>query len=196
VELKQVTTDCLLLEPRKRWLIWHTLAIFGLCIAPIIATVFWFIEALENGVWSIFFLSVVLVFMFVLLLGSLSAPGRFKRWVQFDRRAGLLTINRRLFGFRRRLQVVQVRPLRDLVCIQLLYEGFHSTEIGEPGTPGSVIDYRSYQLNLVFDDPKDPRYNLTTHSDWKWMREAGQTLADFLGIPVADQLAHSTEGVR
>ena len=91
--------------------------------------------------------------------------------------------------------MVQSRPLTDLVCIQLLYGGFHSesTEIGEPGTPGSVIhpNYHSYQLNLVFDDPKEPRYNLATHSDWKWMREAGQTLADFLGIPVADQLAHS-----
>jgi hypothetical protein len=52
-------------------------------------------------------------------------------------------------------------------------------------------NYHSYQLNLVFDDQMEPRYNLATHSDWKWMKEAGQTLSDFLGIPVTDQLARS-----
>ena len=90
---------------------------------------------------------------------------------------------------------VRVAPSRSICARKIQTVGPHSesTEIGEPGTPGSVIhqNYHSYQLNLVLDDPKEPRYNLTTHSDWKWMRETGQTLADFLGIPVADQLYHS-----
>lgn len=129
-----------------------------------------------------------------MLLLALFSPGRFQGSVLLDRRAGLFTVSRRTFGFRRPLQVIQSRPLTNLVCVQLLYGGFHSDniEIGEPGTPGSVIhqNYHSYQLNLVFDDRDEPRYNLASHSDWKWMREAGHKLADFAGVPVVDQLDH------
>jgi hypothetical protein len=187
----------LVLQPKGRWFLWHALAILGVSAGAVAGVVYGLIEAVQgNGDWgAILTWSLGSLLLFALLLAGLSAPGRFKRWVRFDRRASLLTISRRPFGFRRPLQVVQVRPLTDLVCIQLLYGGCHSesTEIGEPGTPGSVIDqtYHSYQLNLAFDDQKEPRYNLATHSDWKWMKEAGQTLSDFLGIPVTDQLARS-----
>ena len=197
VELKQLTEESLVIEPKKRWFLWHALLMFGLAAGPMAGVAYMLVKVFRgNADWgSIVIWSIGSLLMFALLLLGLSAPGRFKRWVRFDRRTGLLTISRRPFGFRRPLQVVQSRPLTDLVCIQLLHGGFHSesTEIGEPGTPGSVIhqNYHSYQLNLVLDDPKEPRYNLTTHSDWKWMRETGQTLADFLGIPVADQLYHS-----
>jgi hypothetical protein len=89
---------------------------------------------------------------------------------------------------------IRSRPLTDLVCVQLLYGGLYraSIEVGEPGTPGSVYyeNYHSYQLNLVFDDRDEPRYNLASHSDWRWMRETGQKLADFVGVPVVDQLCH------
>jgi hypothetical protein len=197
IELKHLTDDCLVLEPKERSFLWHALLMLGIAAGPLTGVVYMLVEEIRgNADWGgIVIWSIGSLLMFAFLVLGLSAPGRFKRWVRFDRRAGQLTISRRGFGFRRPLQVVQERPLTDLVCIQLLYGGFHSesTEIGEPGTPGSVIyqNYHSYQLNLVFHDQKEPRYNLATHSDWKWMREAGQTLADFLGIPVADQLAHS-----
>jgi hypothetical protein len=187
----------LVLEPKKRWFLWHALLMLGIFAGPLVGVVYMLVEQIQgNADWgAILICSIGSLLMFAFLLLGLSGPGRFKRWARFDRRAGLLTMSRRPFGFWSPLQVVQSRPLTDLVCIQLLYGGFHSesTEIGEPGTPGSVIhpNYHSYQLNLVFDDPKEPRYNLATHSDWKWIREAGQKLADFLGIPVADQLAHS-----
>ena len=103
-----------------------------------------------------------------------------------------MTISRRPFGFRRSLQVVRSRPLTDIVCVQLLYTGWQSehVEIGECGTPGSVIhrSYHSYQLNLVVDDRDEPRLNLGSHADVKWMREAGPRLASFLRVPLVDQL--------
>lgn len=198
VELKQLTEDCLVFEPKKRWFLRHALTTLGVAIAPAVGALYMLIEeARGNADWgAILIWSVGSLSMFAFLLLGLAAPWRFKRWIRFDRRAGLLTISRQPFGFRKPLRVVQSRPLTDLVCIQLLYVGFHSEsmETGEAGTPGSVLhqSYHSYQLNLVFDDPEEPRLNLATHSDWKWMREAGQRLADFLGVPVADQLAHSS----
>jgi hypothetical protein len=196
IELRQLTADCLVLEPKKWGVLRHALLMLGIAVGPLAGVLYMLVQGIRGDAgwgaivpWSI---GSLLIFAFFLV--GLSAPGRFQRWVRFDRRAGLLTISRRPFGVRRSLQVIATRPLTDLVCIQLLYGGFHSetTEIGEPGTPGSVLheSYHSYQLNLVFDDQKVPRYNLATHSDWKWVREAGQALADFLAIPVADHLAH------
>jgi hypothetical protein len=196
VELKQVTDDCLVLEPKKRWFLWHALLMLGMTAGPMAGVLYMLVEEIRgNATWGgIVSWSMGAVLLVAILLVGLSAPGGFQRWVRFDRRAGRLTISRRPFGFRRPLHLVQSRPLTDLVCIQLLYGGFHieTTETGEAGTPGSVIheSYHSYQLNLVFDDPKEPRYNVATHSDWKWTREAGQKLADFLGIAVVDQLTH------
>jgi hypothetical protein len=197
VELKQLAEDCLVLEPKKHWFFWHALTTLGVAIAPLAGVLWMLIEDVRaNAGWGAILIgSVFSLGMLALLLLGLAAPGRFQRWIRFDRRAGLLTISCRPYGFCP-LQVVRSRPLTDLVCIQLLYTGFHSelTVSGEAGTPGSVLhqSYHSYQLNLVFDDPEEPRYNLAMHSDWKWVREAGQKLADFLGVPVADQLTHSS----
>ncbi len=82
------------------------------------------------------------------------------------------------------------RSLQDIAAVQVLYGGFerHSVEIGDPGTPGSVLyrSWHSYQLNLVLNDPEEPRVNLTSHSDVTWMREAGQRIAEFLNVPLID----------
>jgi hypothetical protein len=194
VELNRLTDDCMVLEPKKWTLFRQGLFILAMCAAPMAVLVFGLVEAIQDGHWvPIFIWSIGLLLVAALLLSALSAGGR---WVRFDRRAGLLTISRRPFGFRRSLQVIRSRPLTDLVCVQLLYGGYHSDsiEIGEPGTPGSVVyqNYHSYQLNLVFDDPNEPRYKLASQADWKWIREAGQQLADFAGVPVVDQLYHGT----
>jgi hypothetical protein len=201
VELKQLNDNCLLLEPRNGAFL-QRLLILAVCAGPLAYIVCMLVNEVQgNAGWIlIVFLVIGLLLMSALLLCGLFAPGRFNRWVRFDRRAGLLTISRRPFGFRRSLQAIRARPLTEIVCVQLLYAGFKcdSVEIGEPGTPGSVVhqNYHSYQLNLAFDDRAEPRYNLTTHSDWKWMREAGQRLADFLRVPVVDHLAHGTQERR
>jgi hypothetical protein len=184
----------MILVPKKRWFLRHALVIVAVSIAPLVTVLFMLInEIRDNGslggilIWSI---ATLLVFAF--LLAGITAPAGFHRQIQFDRRTGLMTMRRRPFGFWRPVQVVQSRPMRDIIAIQLLYGGFQCDTIelgGEPGTPGSVLyhNYHSYQLNPVLADAEQTRYNLTTHSDYKWMREAGQKLAGFLGIPLLDQ---------
>lgn len=44
-------------------------------------------------------------------------------------------------------------------------------------------------MNLLLSDPEGGRLNLTAHSGWPWMRQAGPQLADFLGVPLIDQLS-------
>jgi hypothetical protein len=190
--LKHLTEDCLVLQPKKGALFWHALIVLGLSFGLLAGVVYAVVVAIQGDeVWGvILFCSIGLLVMAAFLFLGLSGASGFKRWIFFDRREGVLTISRRPFGFRRSPQVIRTWPLRDLVCIQLLYSGFHSIEVGEPGTPGSVVYYHTYQMNLVFDDGKETRYNLASHSDWKWMREVAQELADFVGVPIADQLQH------
>ena len=38
-------------------------------------------------------------------------------------------------------------------------------------------------------DAEQDRLNLTDDSDLKWTRQAGRQVADFLGVPVIDQIA-------
>ncbi len=45
-------------------------------------------------------------------------------------------------------------------------------------------------MNLVFGDSQQARLHLCTHADWEWMRDTGQKLAEFLRIPIVDQLCH------
>jgi hypothetical protein len=199
VELKQLSDDCLVLEPMQRAFIWPRFLMLAASAGPIAGLVYMLVEEWQGNadLALILILVIGLVLILAMLLLGIAAPGGFKRWLRFDRRAGLLTISRRPFGFRGSLRIIRSRPLTDVVCVQLLYGGFHSdsVEIGEPGTPGSVVNehYHSYQLNLVFDDRDEPRYNVATHSDWTWMREAGQKLAGFLGVPVVDHLDHGTQ---
>jgi hypothetical protein len=63
------------------------------------------------------------------------------------------------------------RPLEQLLAVQLVK------------CPSS----EKYYLNLVWDDKKDPRENLTGYRDGKAARHAGKELAAFLGIPFLDE---------
>jgi hypothetical protein len=194
VELKQVDADCLVLEPKKWAAFWHIPLLLAVAVGPVAGLVYKLLEEVQGnaGLVGVLILVITLLLVSALLLLGILAPRGFHRWVRFDRRTGLMTISRRPFGFRQTLQVVRSRPLTDIVCIQLLYAGWQSenVEIGEPGTPGSVIDrsYHSHQLNLVVNDSGEPRLNLSSHADVKWTREAGQRLAGFLRVPLVDQL--------
>jgi hypothetical protein len=194
VELKQVDADCLVLEPKKWAAFRHVPLILAGAVGGMAALVYLLLEELRGNadLAGVLILVIGLVAVSALLLLGFLAPRGFHRWVRFDRRTGLMTISRRRLGFRQSLQVVRSRPLTDIVCVQLLHAGSRSenSEIGEPGTPGSVIhqSFRSYQLNLVVDDPDEPRLNLSSHADAQWMRDAGRRLADFLRVPLVDQL--------
>lgn len=96
-------------------------------------------------------------------------PPRF----QFDRCQGLMTYGRPWS--------VQTRPLADILAVQVIFGGRHqSSDSG---------GYNTYQLNLVFKDPPRSRLNLSNHSDRQWTQEAGRRLAEFLKVPLLDQLS-------
>jgi hypothetical protein len=96
----------------------------------------------------------------------------------FDRQVGLLTFG--WFGLR------GTYPLANLLAVQLIPGGL----VDRPAGPfGQGRESVSYQLNLVTADVHQDRLNLTDDSDLEWSRRAGQQLAEFLGVPLIDQVA-------
>jgi hypothetical protein len=193
VDLKRPNALCMVLEPRKR--VWPlTIAVvLGLCAASIVSLVFTLLPGFErNAPWGLRAFSVFLAALFVgFLLWSVLALGSNRRWLHFDRASGLFTTSRRPFWlFWRPIVFVNSRPLKDLVGVQVIDCGWqhYSYELGEPGTPGSVVAGYShgYQLNLILNVKPEPRLNIARHSDGQWMRDAGRQLADFLNVPYFD----------
>jgi hypothetical protein len=73
------------------------------------------------------------------------------------------------------------RPVTDIVGVQLV-----------PGPPITYEDENrpiaTYQLNLLLDDPLQPRLNLSAMTDLVWTRRTGHLLAEFLRVPLVDQV--------
>ena len=120
--------------------------------------------------------------MIVLLGGSLSQVAALKPLLlyrdHFDRQAGLLTLG--WFGFK------GTCPLAQILAVQLIPGGLVDKTAGPFGRGGERV---SYQLNLVTADAYQDRLNLTDNADLKWTRQAGQQIAELLGVPVIDQIA-------
>ena len=103
---------------------------------------------------------ILLVFAVPFSFGGVVLLGRRFR---FDRRTGEMTI--RHFWRTRR------RPLTDIVAVQVI----------NGGTFGSCAErVISYQLNLVLDDPSEPRLFVAYNCDQADMVEEGQALGRFL----------------
>jgi hypothetical protein len=190
VELRQPHPDCLELGARKKKARWSLL----LAAIPVAVTIAGGIavNAAEDRTLGIITAAFFVVLGLLLLLAMWYSS---TQCIQFDRRTGAMRVLRKPRHGRREDKVIKSRPLADIVCVQLLYGGFHtvtttntSTEPYQGGT--QTEQFYSYQMNLVVDDPKEPRFNLTSHSDWQWMRQTGTQLADFLQVPVVDQLYH------
>lgn len=117
------------------------------------------------------------------------------RWIRFDRQSKQLILERKL-SFRKERQVEGTYPLESILAVQLLCNGRHSiTETQTGGAPGggdSSIhrDYFGYEMNLILKDSSTPRLNLLCLADWKWIRETGRQIGEFLGVPVIDKLHH------
>jgi hypothetical protein len=80
---------------------------------------------------------------------------------------------------------VQRRPLAGVLAVQLIEGGWHSVR----NDKGVTTTYFTYQLNLVLDDARRPRLNLTNHSHWESTWQMGQELADFLQVPLLDDVS-------
>jgi hypothetical protein len=192
-ELLEEGTDCLVLQPMQRASLGPMVGLLipivgGLALGVVIL---W--HAADAGEVVIGGACVIAMLGFLAL--ALLATRSHKRWVRFDRRGGQMTVHQYRRMFARAPEIVTTRPLRDIVCVQLLYGGFHSYVEDQGTGPGDqpvrqYHQYHSYQMNLVLDDPKEKRFNLTAHSDWQWLRQTGPRLAGFLGVPVLDQLYH------
>jgi hypothetical protein len=171
--------DVLVLRPRWRFN-WFWLALAGLTVGVDVYLVWlvWLGPAAGQAGFgeSAFLLAIV-------LLGTLSQFSAFLKPLllyrdHFDRRAGLLTLG--WFGLK------GTYPLAKVLAIQLVPGGLVDKA---PAPFGRGVERVSYQLNLVIADTYEDRLNLTNDFDLAWTRQAGQQVADFLGVPVIDQIA-------
>jgi hypothetical protein len=196
VELLTGDRDCFILMPlpRSAWPVW----LFGIMLAvPVgLCWVFGGMALLAGRWWlALFFLLVsILPLGIAVLIARDALYGKGPQRFAFDRRKGELTICRRR-GLRKEYEPEAIRRLSDIAAIQLLYSGYHSlVHTWDSGGSGGTMSeqFYTYEMNLVFWDAQQPRMHLCTHSDWEWMREMGQKLAQFLRVPVVDQLCQGT----
>jgi hypothetical protein len=183
VEVVAGGPDELVIGPRPRPLLTAILFLVGLAIliVPIVVA-----ELLGNGFgWGL-----------GVILGAIAAFGlifiRFQlrglRWVRFDRRSGRVVGERRVGFSPRRVEEWTV-PLGSIVAVQLLHNGSHTVS----ETTEQTMNYRrfyGYELNLILGDPDRRRVPLWSLADWQWVRETGNRIGEFLGVPVIDRLQH------
>lgn len=91
--------------------------------------------------------------------------------IRFDRAEGRMTV-RRLMG-PKKLDLMTIRGL------QLISGGWHTADND---------DYETFQLNLLLDSGHPPRQNLIEHADLNQLREDANRLAQFLAVPLLDQI--------
>jgi hypothetical protein len=190
VDLRGEGDDCLVLAPVPRATQLLVPALAWLIVAGTFATT-WVLGLLalaQGGWWGLIFLLLGSPFLVLayfmgrqILFGK--GPPRFR----FDRRAGQLQIDRR-HGVREYRREA-THPLSEVLALQLLYSGYHAISQFTEHTNFHEQFY-TYEMNLLLNGAPESRLHLCTHSDWPWMRESGRRLADFLGVPVVDQLHH------
>jgi hypothetical protein len=192
VELLTGDPDCFILMPLPGsvWIGW----LMGLMLVGLVGFL-WVLGSMAlwgGGWWGLVFLFMSLPFLgIVVLMAKSTLYGKGPRRFQFDRRKGELIIDRRQ-GLSNAYQPEAIRRLSDIAAIQLLYSGYHSIVHTSDSGPSTNEKFHTYEMDLVFGDSQQSRLHLCTHADWKWMREMGQKLAEFLRVPVVDQLCHGT----
>ena len=187
LEIRRPNGDLLTIEPKSHsvavGIVRFVLIVLGGIMPAAIGV------SVEAPWWlSIGFSLCVLLVLLLVVRGHLSDL----RWIRFDRKAGELVIERRV-GFRRKFRVDRICPLESIRGIQLLFTGRHSVTEPQGAGEHQSISYREfcgYELNLILDDAKTPRLNLFSFSDWEWIRRTGQSLGEFLAVPVIDKLYH------
>ncbi|HEY1375506.1 MAG TPA: hypothetical protein VGF55_01870 [Gemmataceae bacterium] len=95
---------------------------------------------------------------------------------RFDTSAGLLTI--------RHCARTRRQPLAPILAVQVIDAGWFGTGPRAGPREATPVRYRSYQLNLVLDDPGEPRLFVAYDCDLTDMARKAAILADFLGVPL------------
>ena len=173
---------------RPPWLSRLTYITFIGCLVTMIIFsvqgIFFELERQKTGpviMWAVF-----AVIPLVFLIGTFIFPF-FKAGpllYRFDRISRLMTIQR-CYGFSKQPRLIATYALDDLVVLQLLNRYYKAIQ---HGIEADAIRKQRYEMNLVFRNSVPARVNLAVHADWVWMRQAGSRLAEFLEIPVLDQL--------
>lgn len=109
----------------------------------------------------------------LVITAAFSALVLFTRGFTFDREGGTYLVRR--FGSSRR------NPLDQIRVVQLIPGGWHGS--------GDRPKFYTYQLNLVLNDPEEPRLNLTNTSNWEETWRIASELADFLEVPLLDRVS-------
>jgi hypothetical protein len=140
--------------------------------------------------WLIFLLPTALPAFFLGLIVRGWLKGDRPWRVRLDRAAGEVAVE-----WARRggpgYEVESARPLTDVLAVQLIHVGYHTSETqAGDGVAPTRTAFHAYEMNLLFDGNPAARMRLCGHADWEWMRREGGRLADFLGVPVVDQLHH------
>jgi|SRR5262245_34821736 len=162
VELRE---GCLVLRPSGGMRLFASLfLLLGLIIISVAAAIF---IGGERG-WVVPGLAAFGAIFAAAGLGMLLMPRR----NEFDRDAGQWTVSRFMSS--------TARPLTDILAIQLINGGYHTSGDG----PG----YNTYQLNLILDDSAEPRRCLSNHANRDATRTDGMWLAEFLGVPLLNQM--------
>jgi hypothetical protein len=130
----------------------------------------------------------------LLLLGVLIYPFFHLGPLQFrfDRQTNLLTVKRTV-GLKHKTRLMATYNLADAVALQLLHRYYKAFQAG---LSLDKVKTPSYELNLIFRHLSPSRINLAVHSDGKWMQQAGPRLAEFLDLPVIDQLCQPAPAVQ
>jgi hypothetical protein len=187
--------QCLRLEPIPRRPAWFNRLIYALLVACLLFMLYSGVQGILLGMersnqTAIIIWSFVAGIPALILLGIIIYPF-FKAGplqYRFDRQSNLLTIER-CVGMSRERRLIGTYNLADAVGLQLLFRYYQVIQAG--GIQPKHHRSNSFEMNLVFRNAALPRVNLAVHSDWKWMRQAGPRLAEFLEIPLVDQLCQS-----
>jgi hypothetical protein len=187
LELVRTEDDQLVIAPKPRTgasIIAQTLFAF-ICIT--LQTLF--ATLLELPVWLGLALTALIAVVFVMFIRSQLSR---LRWARFDRRSGRLVLERKI-GFKRKILVEFDEPLTSILAIQLLYNGRHSVTEAQGAGEQQTTSHRTfygYELNLLIDGQYAPRFCLVSVADGAWIREAGWSIGEFLGVPVINAMRH------
>lgn len=191
VHLEILSDDVLCLEPvpsRPPWLTRLTYAVFLGCLAFMI---YCGIQGVLLGVsqkkndsiimWA-FFAGIPLLILVGALIYPLFKAG--EPQFRFERETRLMTVQR-CYGLSKNPRLLATFSLDDVVALQLLFRYYKAHQAG---VAMDQFKKQNFEMNLVFRNVHPPRVNLAVHSDWRWMRQAGNRLGEFLDLQVVDQL--------
>jgi hypothetical protein len=125
-----------------------------------------------TGLWRIGVIGLIMLFFFAFSLFLALSLGVGRRF-EFDKDAGWIRRCWDVAGYG--IGMRQVCPLREVIVVQLLEVRRHSRRP------------RTYQLNLVLDNIRPRRINVSERINLELTRQTGFELAAFLGIPLLDE---------